>query len=237
MAMARNDLKDQILIAALACTNGELSKTFTFEELLVKAWKRDPQAWGLRGFESEHPDSERIHRELDSRGKDNKGLVAEGVLEKVGPRVYRLTAKGLNAASKLTPENAGLRQKADRILETKIRSILEHPSFIAWLKDPTSPKYFRDAGHFWGVAPGTPPRVISGRIQEIDDTLHDALELLDRRGVEEVSQGKGRLLYDRTDLRRCVEFSQTLKERFVKDLRLLGVEVRAVAAEAKKEEA
>jgi hypothetical protein len=225
MMSARNDLKDQILLAALACSGGDLSKTFTFEELLVEAWKRDPQAWGLRGFESEHPDSERIHRELDSRGKGNKGVVAQGALEKAGARVYRLTAKGLNAASGLAPEDAGLRQKADRILEARIRSILEHPTFIAWLKDANTPRHFRDAGHFWGVAPGTPPRVIRDRLQEIDDTLHDALELLDRKGVEEVLEGRGQLLFDRTDLLRSIEFNQTLKQRFAKDLRLLGADI------------
>ncbi len=225
MATAHNDLKDQILLAALTCSNGELNKTFTSEELLVEAWKRDPQAWGLRGFESKHPDSDRIHRELDSRGKGNKGLVAQGALERIGPRVYRLTSKGLNAASSLVPENASLRQKAHRILETRVRDILEHPTFVAWLKDPTTPKHFRDAGHFWGIAPGTPHRVISKRIQEIDDTLHDALELLDRKGLEEISQGRGQLLYDRTDIRRCMEFSDALKERFAKDLRMLGVQL------------
>jgi hypothetical protein len=60
--------------------------TFTFEELLVAAWQEDNQSWGLRGFEATHPDSERIHRELDRRGKSSKGLVELGWLEKVRPR-------------------------------------------------------------------------------------------------------------------------------------------------------
>jgi hypothetical protein len=43
-------LKQQILLAAAELSGGDLQKTVTAEELLVHAWKRDNQAWGLRGF-------------------------------------------------------------------------------------------------------------------------------------------------------------------------------------------
>ena len=85
----------------------------------MSAWKRDRVAWGLRGFEREHPDSERIHRELDSRGKNNKGMVTLGYLEKADSRVYRLTPKGLAAASALSPEDTQTREKAGRALEAE----------------------------------------------------------------------------------------------------------------------
>lgn len=61
--MTSIDLKRQLLLAAVQCSGGDTDQTFTFEELLVAAWKTDNQSWGLRGFESQHPDSERIHHE------------------------------------------------------------------------------------------------------------------------------------------------------------------------------
>src|SRR5437899_3324108 len=127
MATKAIDLKKQVLLAALDCCDGGLENTFTSEQLLVAAWKRDPASWGLRGFEREHPDSDRIHRELDSRGKGNSGLVDAGFLEKVESRVFRLTPKGLAAASELVPHDISLREKIDRKLEADVRHILEHP--------------------------------------------------------------------------------------------------------------
>jgi hypothetical protein len=218
------DLKRQILVAALERSDGDLSVEFTPEELLVSAWTRDPVPWGLRGFEKEHPDSDRIYKELDSRGKKSRGLVDVGLLEKVGPRLYRLTPKGLLEASELDVSDTGAREKASRTLETEVRRILEHPVFRAWLADQKSPERFRDAGSFWGVAPGTPSRVIRDRIRRVDTTLDAAIDLLDRLGVDEVGGDiHQRVLFDRTDIERCREFNSTLKDRFGQDLELLKV--------------
>lgn len=46
----RASLREQVLLAALDCSGGDLEKTFTAEDLLVAAWKRDRIAWGLRGY-------------------------------------------------------------------------------------------------------------------------------------------------------------------------------------------
>ncbi len=61
----RRGLRQQVLLAALDCSGGDLGAVFTAEDLLLAAWKRDPIAWGLRGHEYEHPDSEKIYVELD----------------------------------------------------------------------------------------------------------------------------------------------------------------------------
>jgi hypothetical protein len=39
------------------------------------------------------------------------------------------------------------------------------------LTDSQAPKSFRDAGHFWGIAPGTPTRVIRERIEAVDNVI------------------------------------------------------------------
>lgn len=216
------DLKAKILLAALECSGGDLDKTFTMEELAVAAWRLDSAAFGLRGFEAEHPDSERLHRELDSRGKGQKGLVDQGLLTKVRARVYRLTVKGLQRASTLTPEDAGAREKVDRSLGESVRAILDHEVFRNWLQDHGRPKSFREAGHFWGVAPGTPPRVIRERVERVDHVIRAAIAELDARDLQELSDGHGRVAFDREDLARAQEFQETLKSRFAEDLRLLN---------------
>jgi hypothetical protein len=225
VARGKADLKAKLLLAAVEFTGGDTTRDFTMEELLVTAWKADSTAWGLRGFEKDHPDSERVHRELDSRGRDQQGLIASGHLEKVRARVYRLTLKGLREASALDPDKAPLAEKLNREMETKVRSILEHQVFRLWLKDPDKPTNFRDAGHFWDVAPGTPPDVISKRILDVDDLLLGAEATLDDRGVDEMVDGRARILFDREDLRRARAFQSVLKERFKPDIEILGATI------------
>jgi hypothetical protein len=223
----RLGLKEKILLAALECSNGDTNKTFTGEDLLVAAWKQDPYAWGLRGYEMQHPDLEKLRKEIDSRGKStgSQSLVNNGFLAKQAGRIYSLTSKGLAAAArlKLTDQivDETVQAKVGRELRDKIKAILESLIFKSWIENPDQPKHFRDAGYFWGIAPGSPARAVRARVGAIDDILQAAYQFLEDRGVNEVADARGRILFDRTDLERCAEFQQTLKERFAKELSLL----------------
>lgn len=223
----RISLRQQVLLAALECSGGDLQKSFTAEDLLLAAWKRDPLAWGLRGHEREHPDSERIYVELDRaslRGRNVRGgLVGLGLLDKVQKRTYRLTPAGLSAASAVAGADPGARGKAERALSDAVASILSHPVFLNWLKDPATPRHFRDAGYFWGIAPGTPPSVIRTRVNYVDETLSTAKSLLDKQGADEMAARHGKLLFDRNDIKRAMEFQMSLKEKFARDLSTLQV--------------
>ncbi len=87
-------LEDLVLVAAQEITAGDLTHDFAAERLLVQVWKHEPEAFGLRGYEREHPDANKLYTKLDGK----KGLVARGLLEKSGERRFRLTRSGLNAA-------------------------------------------------------------------------------------------------------------------------------------------
>lgn len=221
MAEKGTDLRQQLLQAALHCSGGDLKKTFSSEELLVAAWASDKPSWGLRGYEREYPDSNRIHRELDSRGKGHKGIVGAGFLEKVRPRTYRLTPKGLAEASRGAGDDSQTRERTNRVFESEIKRIVEHPAFVQWLKDAAAPRSFRDVGHFWGVAPGTPPSVVRQRVTAIDDTLAAARGLLEERGVDQVGDHRGRVLFDTDDIARAREFQEAMKDRFRSELSML----------------
>jgi hypothetical protein len=221
----RIGLRQQVLLAALDCSTGDLSRTFTAEDLLLAAWKRDPLSWGLRGYEDKHPDSERIYVELDRasvRGRNVRGgLVGIGLFEKVRQRTYRLTPAGLVEASMVTGADSSAQGKAERGLANEISRIVSHPVFQAWLKEPSFPKSFRDAGHFWEIAPGTPPTVIRARLGRIDQTLEKASSLLATKGVDGIAERHGKSLFDRADIDRASEFQNILKERFAADLAAL----------------
>jgi hypothetical protein len=224
----RVGLREQVLLAALDRTNGDLDQTFTAEDLLLSAWTRDPLAWGLRGHETEHPDSERIFISLD-RASVRGGFVGIGLFEKVSQRTYRLTPTGLKAASEVTGVETSIKGKSDRALANAIGAILSHRVFHEWIKDPTFPKHFRDAGHFWGIAPGTPPSVIRARITDVDNTLDAAQSLLDSKRTDTIAAQHGKLLFDRNDVTRALDFHNTLKGRFAKDLATLQVSLPSLS--------
>ena len=225
----RASLREQVLLAALDCCGSDLEKTFTSEDLLVSAWKRDPLAFGLRGYEREYPDSDKVRKELDSRGarpgSASTGLVSSGLILRVRERIYRSTPAGLAAAAEVVGAKPETRGRAERVLADAVDAILSHSVLRGWLKDPSSPRLFRDAGHFWGVAPGTPPKVIQARIMDVDRTLEKALGLLDAGGIDEVAARHGKALFDRNGIERTMNFQATLKERFAKDLATLQVKL------------
>src|SRR4051812_31518752 len=64
----------------------QFGETFTAAELVILTWRKDNAFLGLQGYEHLHPDSNKIMAYL--LGK--KGLVSRGVLERVGPRTYRV---------------------------------------------------------------------------------------------------------------------------------------------------
>src|SRR5262249_50682620 len=137
-------LKEQVLIAAVENTKGDCQRTFAMEDLVVWAWKSDKQAWGLRNYEEDYPDSDKLQKEMGSRGGDQKGLVDLGFFERVGRRVYRLPPAGLAAAAAFGPADAISQRKADRELEEAVRRIIAHPVFQDWAVNPVRPKYFRE---------------------------------------------------------------------------------------------
>ena len=62
-------LNDIVLMAALELCDGDTSKRFTAEELLVKSWKINSRAFGLRGFEQDYPDSNILYTKFGLESK------------------------------------------------------------------------------------------------------------------------------------------------------------------------
>lgn len=211
-------LHEKALKAAMTVSGGDLRKTFTVEDILVQAWKEDPTAWGLRGHEKDHPDSNKLYTKTD--GKD--GIVTKGWLKNVGPRTYQITEAGLAKGLGMGSGNEDLQGKLERQTQDSVLRHLEHPAFISWLRDPESPKKFRDAGLFWGIAPGTPAKAIRARIVGVESTLQTALTLLQGGTTNEIVKERGsKYRFTRQDIERCLEFQAVLKQRFARDLKIL----------------
>lgn len=144
--MAEMTLSRVILRAAAT-----LPAEFGESDLVLAAWKLDPGAFGLRGFEDQYPDS----REVRWRLMGNRGLAGRGLLERRGIDRYALTPFGRLAASdsadgqtkqtgrpKFHPDRTRFGREIDRLLGTRAYSRFAS----GWAATITWP----DAVAFWG---------------------------------------------------------------------------------------
>ena len=232
-------LNEKILVAAFVLQEGDVHKKFTAEELLIEVWKQDKGAFGLRNHESKYPDSNKLFTKLD--GKD--GLVRKGLLKKVADRTYNITPAGMSLAISLKPVDEQTKLKVTRELYEAIKKVLNHKVFGEWLRDSKKPDKFRDAGWFWGIAPGNPPTVVEERLANIDQSLQEAkkranesggkividIKDMDKSVKEAIISGgnskldehKSKIFLDIKDISKCIEFHETLKKRFEKELNIM----------------
>jgi hypothetical protein len=210
-------LAQKVLLAALKCADAAADKSFTAEALSVQAWTMDRNAFGLRGFENQYPDSNKLFKSIDSKG----GLVAKALITKIGDRTFKLTAAGVAQANALQPASEDFR-KPDRGLAAEVNKMISHPTFREWLSNSAKPAKFYGAGHFWGIAPGTPPRVIRDRVKHIEVTLSTAIDYLNRNDTDVLFGDRDQIIAERGDIERCVEFHDVLKKRFSRELSLLS---------------
>lgn len=218
MLKAGRTLEDLILLAAVEITGGDLNSDFPAERLVVQVWGHDKEAFGLRTYEKDHPDANKLYTKLDGK----KGLIARGLLEKVGERRYRLTRSGLDVAMRATgTPDAAIQTKLERRLQDEVAALINHPEFQSWLRDNSNPSRFRGAGHFWSIAPGTPAETVYKRVTGVDRVLDDAERMLNEIGQDAVASHRGKQLFDRTDIERCREFQRVLKHRFARELQTL----------------
>jgi hypothetical protein len=66
----------------------------SLEDLIVEAWKLNPNRFGLRGRTKSYPDANRVSAQLSARA----GVVRRGYLLRIGPGLYQLSAKGRQIA-------------------------------------------------------------------------------------------------------------------------------------------
>lgn len=154
-----------------------------------------------------HKDNKKLSTELDRGSAHGMGPIGEGLIERVGEKLYRLTLEGLDYALTLEESGDVERQSMERTLAEAVGRILDKPEYLAWKATGIAPKSFRRAGGFWNVAPGLPPGVIRDRILEIERVLVRAYLYEERR--EEVMG--------------ALRFCALLRAKFFRDLKLLQV--------------
>ena len=86
--------KAEILCALALRYHG--AQSFTKSDIVVTAWERSRQAFGLAGWETQFPDANRVLCKLYGA----RGLVARGHVAAAEPGRFRVTPEGYLAADR-----------------------------------------------------------------------------------------------------------------------------------------
>ncbi|MEM0466856.1 MAG: hypothetical protein QXX20_04585 [Candidatus Thermoplasmatota archaeon] len=225
--MKNNDIDsltiaDKILMGAMKCSDGDPNKSFMFEELVLASWKLDKNRFGLRGFEEDHPDSHKLHAHVFG----GTALVAKGFLRVEQNGLLHLTEAGLARSLSLSHTNIETSPRVSKALQYGISKLLENKFFKEWLQDSSHPKEFRSAAYFWGISFGTPPKIVREKLSQIEQMLKEILKFFETTKLDCIKEERvnGKILFEKRDVERCLEFHNQLKIRFQKELRRLDPE-------------
>jgi len=164
---------EKILLAAHALEQGGTSP-FTAEELVVRCWQMDKDLFGLQGYSSDYPDSNRILTNI----MGSKGLKAKGWIEKVGEKQYRLTATGTRVALTLSGGDRTGHLRASDLIRRELPIVfrmINSPAYNKHLAKQDGSIIFRDACNFWGISSYSDAEALRTQFQAIRN-LVDVLE-------------------------------------------------------------
>lgn len=179
-------IADKLLLAAYDLEESG-HRPFSAEDLVVAAWRKFPDAFGLAGYRDAdgtllYPDSNRVFAEI----MGTKPMRSRGLLAKVGNKMYQLTEAGreyvrLLASRSGAPyiERAGLAREVQSELKRLLVSRANEKYRSGRLADLTFP----DACAFWRISPRSSAIELQGRLANFSAVLTTAKTAIQRQAL------------------------------------------------------
>ena len=220
----RSTAAQAILLAAddLAAAG---TKEFSEWELTVAAWQRDPQRFGLRGYEQKYPDHKRVMSEI--MGSKPSNPVHLRHLEKVRPNTYRLTALGRSEANRLR-SGGSAKTAREKDPHATLAGYVGHRAFARWRNDPEQPRLWADVADFLASAPGAPEDDVPAQLDYIRRAIRSGLDYCqskDRVKLEPRSRDGGAPIHVR-DIAELSDFLLALQYRFPDEMEGMSAPAR-----------
>lgn len=177
----RLTVPQKLLLAGLEVS--KRSATFTAEDLVVEAWKRYPDTFGLSGYSERYPDSNRVLTKI----MGTQGMRGKGWLRKVGEKQYRLTSAALAEGETLiATENAPggrservfLRAELDRQAAAHLARIVSTPAARKAILREADNVTFNDACGFWDITARSNANTLNARLADVTVLLERTRETL-----------------------------------------------------------
>jgi hypothetical protein len=192
---------------------------FTAEALVVAAWQRFPNTFGLKGFTDQYPDSNKVLSSL----MGEKGLARRGWLVKTGLKMYALTREGRRVIRRvmlnedIEPDDEPKLQRLSRDLERFVMGLLDSTAVQKFEENRKAELTFADACRFWGIT----ENMRGDTLDEKLGLVQKQLTALDRVFAEaDVELTNGRVL-TAGDIRVLANIHRHMEDRFDRHLNLL----------------
>lgn len=216
--LANCTLPEKILLAASLLEESGQSP-FSAEALIVNAWRRYPRTFGLKGFEEQFPDSNKVLAGI----MGEKGLPRRGWMTKVGQKLYALTRDGRQVVRKLmqgedvpplTARRSGVALTRDQDL--LLQGLLASTAYQKQRQGRQVEWTFSEACKFWSIGERVGDSV-DARLDEIQVQL-TAIERVLASGPQALGNGRQ---VSATEAGQLCDLHQQLEQRFSRHLQLL----------------
>lgn len=168
--MPRLTVGDKLLVAALDLENAG-RRPFSAEDLVVAAWAKFPDAFGLAGHSSQYPDSNRVFVEI----MGSKPVRSRGLLARVGAKRYQLTEAGRRRAAALLGHESigGVKAGLDREVAGELQKLLRSRVVDKDKSGRADEVTFHDACSFWGISPRSSRKDLEARLANFDAIVEE----------------------------------------------------------------
>lgn len=210
---------EKILLAAFQLEEQGHSP-FSAEALVVAAWQKYPRTFGLKGYDEQYPDSNKVLASI----MGEKGLARRGWLVKMGQKLYSLSHEGRRAVRRLLDGDEPAESvKSDR----PIKLPKDHDKLLQGLFDTSAYEKFRerrqqeltfaDACRYWSITENLSGDVLDARLDHVRATL---AEVERHVGLGSANLGDGHNI-TAEDLAVFCDIHNHLLQRFSRHLTLL----------------
>jgi len=222
--MARNEalrITEKLLLAAFDLEQRGHSP-FSAEDLVVSAWQKFPDAFGLAGHRGDdgqlcYPDSNRVFAEI----MGSKPIRKRGLLRKVATKMYQLTEGGREHAGLLlrrTGESRVEKAGLSREIEQQLKRLLCSKAVEKFRNRRLDDITFYDACAFWGISPRSSAIELEGRIANLKHAVESARNVAQEKMVTFEHGGHA---YSSRELDTLLEVHENLLERFVEQIAVI----------------
>jgi hypothetical protein len=213
-------VSEKVLLAAFALEE-EGKSPFSAEALVVSAWRKYPQTFGLRDYTDLYPDSNKVLTSI----MGERGLARRGWLAKLGRKQYALTREGRQTVRKLLHEehdpvahHPSATVLLSREQERRLLNLLATTALAKFQEDRRQELSFADACRFWGITENLSGSDLDERLKAFRNGLLELDRLFGNNG-EAILQG-GRSITGE-DIGQLDQLHAFLEQRFGRHLALL----------------
>jgi len=212
---------EELLLAAFGLTE-EGRASFTAEDLVVAAWRKFPDTFGLKGYYDDggrliYPDSNRVFAEVMGQ----KPIRKKGYLEKVGNKKYQLTEAGKEHARFLgrrAGEPSAEKLSLSREISNELKRLFNSKSFFKFKNNMASELTFHDACNYWGISPRSTAIEFKGRIANLLNIIETSRQVIRNKSVSFEHGGK---YFTSEELSLLEKAHETLIEKFEADISVI----------------